>query len=126
MNRAAALLAAAVAAAIPAAASPAPPRTRVQITLESHRYSPAPIYLAGGVPVRLIFVNRAGKDHDFTAPQFFQTSRLLAGRVVRGEVAVPPGKTRIVDLVPTRGTYKVHCGEFGHRLLGMSTMIIVN
>ena len=125
MNRAA-LLFAAVAAMIPGVAPSAPPRTRVMISLESHRFSPAPIYLAGGVPTRLIFVNRAGKDHDFTARQFFQTSRILAGRVVRGEVTVPPGRTRIVDLVPTRGTYTVHCADFGHRLLGMSTMIIVN
>ena len=125
MKRHAALIAAAL-AMMPAAAATKAPRTRVAITLESHRYSPAPIYLAGGVPTRLIFINRAGKDHDFTSRPFFSSSRILAGRVVNGEVSVPPGKTRIVDLVPTRGTYKVHCSEFGHRLLGMSTMIIVN
>lgn len=125
MNRAAILITAAL-ALLPSMAVSKPPRASATIILESHRYTPAPIYLAGGVPTRLIFVNRAGKMHDFTAREFFRTSRILAGRVDRGEVSVPPGRTAVVDLVPTRGTYKVHCSEFGHRLLGMSTMVIVN
>ena len=125
MNRAAILLTAAL-ALLPGMAVSKPPSARATIILESHRYAPAPIYLAGGVRTRLIFINRAGKTHDFTAREFFGTSRILAGRVVRGEVSVPPGRSRVVDLIPTRGTYKVHCSEFGHRLLGMSTMVIVN
>ncbi|MCY7271440.1 MAG: cupredoxin domain-containing protein [Sphingomonas bacterium] len=106
----------------PAAAAP---RTSVTITLTSHRYTPSPIYLAGGVPVRLILQNRGGKDHDFSAAKFFRSSRLVAGRAPSGEVRLGPGQSAIIDLIPVRGSYKVHCGEFGHKLLGMSTMIIV-
>ena len=125
MNRAALMLAAAFLSTAPGAAQRAPV-ARATITLESHRFSPAPIYLAGGVSVRMIFVNRAGKSHDFTAKEFFRSSQILRGRVSGGEVDVAPGRSVVVDLIPTRGTYKVHCSKFGHRMLGMSTMIIVN
>jgi len=108
--------------AMPAEAAP---RARATITLTSHRFTPAPIYLAGGVPVRLILTNRAGKTHDFTAPKFFQAARLLRGRAPGGEIRLAAGRTAVIDLVPARGTYQVHCGEFGHKLLGMRTMIIV-
>ena len=103
----------------------AAPNTRATVTLTSHRYTPSPIYLAGGVPVRLVLINRAGKTHDFTAPAFFRASRLLRGHAPGGEVRLGAGRSAVIDLVPVRGTYKVHCGEFGHKMLGMSTMIIV-
>jgi uncharacterized cupredoxin-like copper-binding protein len=112
----------ALGAAPTAAATPVATAT---ITLTSYRYTPSPIYLAGGVPVRLILVNRAGKRHDFTAKQFFRASRILAGRVSGGEVSLGAGESQVIDLVPARGNYKVHCGEFGHKMFGMSTMIIV-
>jgi uncharacterized cupredoxin-like copper-binding protein len=115
---------AALLAMLPGAAQTAP-SARATIYLASHRYSPAPIYLAGGVPVRIMLSNRAGQDHEFVAPEFFRKARLLKGRVVQGEVRVRSGKTLFLDLVPARGTYKVHCGRFGHKMLGMSTMIVV-
>ena len=118
-------LAAFASLALLAAPANAAPKARATITLTSHRYTPSPIYLAGGVPVRLILVNRAGKTHDFTAPTFFRAARLLRGRAPGGEVRLGAGRSTVIDLVPVRGTYKVHCGEFGHRMLGMSTMIIV-
>lgn len=124
MQRAALSLAAAL-SVLPGIAQAAPV-ARATITLESHRFAPAPIYLAGGVPVRMVFINRAGKSHDFTAREFFRSSRILTGRVRNGEVDVAPGRTTVVDLIPARGTYKVHCSKFGHRMLGMSTMIIVS
>ena len=108
--------------AAPAAATP---RTSVTVTLTSHRFTPSPIYLASGVPVRLILLNRAGRSHDFTARQFFSNARILRGRAPGGEVRLAAGRSAVIDLVPKRGTYKVHCGEFGHRMLGMSTMIVV-
>jgi len=101
------------------------PAARANIYLTSYRYSPAPIYLAGGVPVRIMLANRAGQDHEFVAPEFFRKARLLKGRVVQGEVLVRSGKTLFLDVVPARGTYKVHCSRFGHKMLGMSTMIVV-
>ena len=107
------------------ASAVAAPDTRATVTLTSHRFTPSPIYLAGGVPVRLILVNRAGKTHDFTAEKFFRASRILAGRAPGGEVRLGPGRSAVIDLIPVRGTYKVHCSQFGHKMLGMSTIIIV-
>lgn len=118
------LAAAALLTALPAAAQAAP-KAHATVTLTSYRFTPSPIYLAGGVPVRLILVNRAGKSHDFTAEQFFRNARILRGRAPGGEVRLSAGRSAVIDLVPRRGTYKVHCGEFGHRMLGMSTMIVV-
>lgn len=108
-----------------AAPGAAAPKTIATVTLTSHRYTPSPIYLAGGVPVRLILTNRAGRSHEFNAPTFFRSARLLRGRVRQGEIHLAAGRSTVVDLIPARGTYKVHCGQFGHRMLGMSTMIIV-
>lgn len=118
----AAVLAALTLLCAPATAAP---KTSATVTLTSHRFTPSPIYLASGVPVRLIFYNRAGKTHDFTARNFFRASRMIAGRAPGGEVRLGAGRSAVIDLVPTRGTYKVHCGQFGHKMLGMSTIIIV-
>ena len=118
------MLAAALLVSSPVAAQAAP-KTRATVTLTSHRFTPSPIYLASGVPVRLILLNRAGKSHDFTAQQFFQNARILRGRAPGGEVRLGAGRSAVIDLVPRRGTYKVHCGQFAHRLLGESTMIVV-
>ena len=115
---------AALAALAPVAAQSAP-QAKATIILTSYRYSPTPIYLAGGVPVRIMITNRAGQAHEFVAPEFFRKARLLKGRVVQGKVRVASGGTQFIDLVPARGTYKVNCGRFGHKMLGMSTMIIV-
>ena len=108
-----------------APSSAAAPVASATITLSSYRYNPGPIYLPGGVPVRLILVNRAGKTHDFTAERFFRSAQILRGQVRGGEVSLRAGQSQVIDLIPARGTYKVHCREFGHRMLGMSTMIIV-
>ena len=118
------LAAAALLMTLPVAAGAAP-KTRATVTLSSHRFTPSPVYLASGVPVRLILVNRAGKSHDFTAEAFFRSSKILRGRAPGGEVRLGAGRSAVIDLIPKRGTYKVHCGEFGHRMLGMSTMIVV-
>ena len=119
------LLAPALALASIAPSSAAAPVASATVTLSSYRYNPGPIYLPGGVPVRLILVNRAGKTHDFTAERFFRSAQILRGQVRGGEVSLGAGQSRVIDLIPARGTYKVHCREFGHRMLGMSTMIIV-
>lgn len=107
------------------ATADAAPKTSATVTLTSHRFTPSPIYLAGGVPVRLVLINRAGKQHEFASQAFFRNARILRGRAPGGEVRLGPGRSAVIDLIPKRGTYKVHCGEFGHRMLGMSTMIVV-
>jgi uncharacterized cupredoxin-like copper-binding protein len=119
-------LPAALALTLPASVAAAPAKPSVAITLASHYYYPNPIYLAGGVPVRLVFQNRAGKTHDFSAPLFFGSARILAGRVPNGKVVVGGGRTKVVTLVPARGTYKVHCSHPFHTMLGMSGRIIVS
>jgi uncharacterized cupredoxin-like copper-binding protein len=122
--RIALIAALAVAAAAPAGSKPAMPT--VNITLASHYYHPNPIYLAGGVPVRLIFTNRSGKSHDFKAPAFFRSARIMRGSAPGGEIELKKGRGTVMVLVPARGTYKVHCTEPFHTMLGMTGRIIVN
>ena len=112
--------AAAVAVAAPAAAQP------VQtIDLVSYAYRPKPIVLRAGQPVTLLFVNRAGKGHDFTARKFFGSARILSGRVENGEVDLGAGQSARVTLIPAAGRYAVHCGRPFHKMLGMRSTIIV-
>ncbi len=116
------LLAAAAAslAAGPAAAQPAQ-----TVTLYSHGYAPAVLHLAAGRPVTLLFVNRAGKSHDFTARRFFRSARILSGPVVDGEVDLRGGQVARVTLIPAAGRYAVHCGRPFHKALGMRGTIVV-
>jgi uncharacterized cupredoxin-like copper-binding protein len=107
-------------------AQPRPAMPTVNITLASHYYQPNPIYLAGGVPVRLVFNNRSGKTHDFKAPAFFGSARILRGSAPGGEVDLKKGRGTIIILVPARGTYKVHCTQPFHTMLGMTGRIIVS
>ena len=95
------------------------------IQLYSHGYNPDPIVLDGGKQVTLTFVNRAGKSHDFTAPKFFSSSKIVAGNVGSGEVELRGGQSASVTLIPVAGRYKVHCGKPFHKVLGMSGDIIV-
>ena len=113
--------------ALPASQSVAQPaRPVVSITLGSHYYQPNPLYLAGGVPTRLIFVNRTGKTHDFKAPEFFRSARILRGAAPNGVVVLRGGRSTVIDLVPVRGRYRVHCTQPFHTMLGMTGRIYVN
>jgi plastocyanin len=97
-----------------------------QILLYSYGYTPSPIVLAAGKPVTLTFVNRAGKSHDFTAPKFFASSRILAGHVERGEeIELNGGQSASVTLIPAAGEFRVRCSKPFHTMLGMSGKIIV-
>ena len=100
-----------------------PPIQTVQ--LYSYGYSPDPIVLTAGKPVTLKFVNRAGKGHDFTAPRFFDSSKIVAGNVAEGEVDLRGGQSTSITLVPTAGRYKVHCGKPFHKVMGMRGDIVV-
>ena len=113
--------------AVPASvAGSQPAKPTVGIALASYSFAPNPIYLAGGVPVRLVFTNRSGQTHEFDAPLFFRSARILSGSAPAGEVELKGGQTKVVELVPTRGTYKVHCGRPFHTILGMTARIIVS
>ena len=107
-----------------AAATQSPPPVRT-VHLFSYGYDPDPIVLAAGRPVTLTFVNRAGKGHDFTAPKFFGSSRIVAGNVAEGEIDLRAGQRMSVTLVPAAGRYKVHCGKPFHKILGMRGDIVV-
>ena len=95
------------------------------INMYSYGYAPNPIVLAAGRPVTLTFVNRAGKGHDFTAEKFFRSSRIMAGRVLEGEVDLAAGQSRSVTLVPAAGRYKARCRRPFHKMLGMGADIVV-
>ena len=97
----------------------------VTISFTSHDYHPNPIYLAGGVPTRIIFQNRSGKTHDFKAPMFFRNARMLGGAAPGGVIRLARGGAAVIDLVPRRGHYKVHCTQPFHTMLGMTGRIIV-
>ena len=112
--------------ALPASAVAQRNRPTVTITLGSHFYRPNPIYLAGGVPTRIIFQNQSGKTHDFKAPEFFRTARIYRGVAPNGVVALQKGRGTIIDLNPARGRYRVHCTQPFHTMLGMKGQIIVS
>ena len=95
------------------------------IQLYSYGYNPDPIILDAGKRVTLKFVNRAGKSHDFTAPRFFVSSKIVTGDVGNGEVELRGGESASITLIPVAGRYKVHCGKPFHQVLGMSGGIIV-
>ena len=116
------LAAFAVAVADPTAGAPPP---TITITLDNYAFDPAPITLAAGQPVRLAFVNRSGRGHDFTAPAFFASAQILAGAAPRGRIDVAAGSRATIDLIPAKGQYKVHCAKFTHGMRGMKTKIVV-
>jgi len=107
----------------PAFAQPASAQVRVDV--DSFSFAPKPIHLRAGEAVTLTFVNRSGKSHDFTAPEFFAASRITAGAAPGGEIDLPPNSTVSVTLIPALGTYKAHCGHFMHAMFGMKDEIIV-
>ena len=116
------VLACTLAALAPASAQ-APARTTIH--LDSYHFMPNTLRLAAGKAVRLEFVNRSGKSHDFTAPQFFAASRILAGNPAGGEVELRSHEAARVDLIPAAGRYRVHCSHFLHAQLGMRATILV-
>ena len=97
----------------------------VTIMLQSYAFEPHPITLSANRPTRLLFVNRSNRGHDFTAPAFFAAAQILSGAAPGGKVNLAAGESAEIDLVPTRGRYKVHCGRFSHKWRGMKTEILV-
>lgn len=119
--RIAALAGFSLALAAPIGAQPA----TYTVAVASFSFSPHPIQLAAGRPVTLTFVSRSGGGHDFTAKEFFASSRILAGSAPGGEIELRGGETRSITLVPAAGVYKAHCSHFLHATMGMTDQIIV-
>ena len=105
-----------------ASQTPVPVQT---IDLLSFAYRPAPIVLRAGQPVTLTFVNRGKGSHDFTAPAFFGSARILSGQAPRGAVVLRGRQSASVTLIPAAGRYQVHCGRPFHKMMGMQTTVLV-
>lgn len=123
MNRLLVAASAALIVPVSLSAQPAPPT--VTVTLTSYHYAPSPIVLQAGQPVRMVFQNRSVKAHDFKAPQFFASSRILSGQAPGGDIDLHADESAAITLVPARGTYPVHCSKFMHSALGMKSEIVV-
>jgi plastocyanin len=96
------------------------------IVVWSYGFSPVPLHLAAGRPVTLVFENRSGSSHDFSAQRFFASSTIIGGSAAGGEIDLPPHATRSVTLVPRAGSYGAHCSHFFHKQLGMRDQILVD
>ena len=117
---------AAVAAMPLSLAAPVPAQPAGQtVVVWSYNFSPKPLSLSAGRPVTLTFVNRSGSGHDFTAPRFFASARILAGSAPDGEIELLPHESKTVRLIPAAGVYQAHCTHFLHKQLGMTDQIIV-
>ena len=108
----------------PVAAQPIP--QPVTVSVWNFGFAPNPIHLAAGRPVTLVFVNRSGSSHDFTAPSFFAASSISAGAAPGGEIELRGHETRSITLTPRAGTYPAHCSHFMHAMFGMKDVIVVN
>jgi uncharacterized cupredoxin-like copper-binding protein len=115
--------------ASPAAAAPDWRQSRdVEVRLSNYDIEPGTMRLKAGEPVRLRLVNISQSDHSFSAGQLFEAAQLRSRdrRLVSGgSVNVPAGDVREVVLVPAAGRYRARCGNLLHRILGMSSEIIV-
>ncbi len=110
-------------ASAPAFASPPP---EIRIDLASFSIAPRPIHLAAGQPVRLVITNTSGGGHDFTARNLFAAARDVSGPVARGSIEIAGHQSAVITLTPARGRYKVHCSHFGHSVMGMKSVVIVD
>jgi len=116
--------------AAPAAAQQPEWRTarEYEVLMRPFAFEPQPIRLQAGRPVKLRFLNQGQATFSFAAPDFFRSARVRpvdAEAVADGHIRLAPGETRTIALVPAPGRYRARSGNWAHRLLGMSTRIIV-
>ena len=99
-----------------------------EVLMRPFAFEPQPIRLQAGRPVKLRFLNQGQASFSFAAPDFFRAARVRsadADAVADGHIRLAPGETRTIALVPAPGRYRARSGNWVHRLLGMSTRIIV-
>lgn len=113
-------------------AAPAAPEWRqareVDLLVKSFDIAPSDVRLKAGQPVRLRFVNQSGQTHRVAAPALFASAKMRSRdrKVLNGDrVAVGPGETRELVLVPPRGRYRLRSPNLLYRVLGMSAEIVV-
>lgn len=115
--------------ASPAAAAPDWRQSRdYEVRLSNNDIEPRRIQLRAGEPVRLRFVNLDPTGHSLSAGDFFSRAQIRNRDkrwVSGGRIAVPAGDVREVVLVPAPGRYRARSGNLLHRILGMSSEIVV-
>lgn len=115
--------------AVPAASAPDWRQARdYEVRLSSFDIEPGTMRLRAGEPVRLRLVNVSQGDHSFSADAFFAAAQMRnrdKRLAVGGSIDVPAGDVREVIVVPAAGRYRARCGNLLHRILGMSSEIIV-
>jgi len=102
----------------------------VEIGLSSYAFTPSTLNLRVGQPYHLVFASSVTKDHNFAAPELFQSGIIAdadKAKISRnGEVEVDDGGTVTVDFVPGKaGTYPFDCTHFMHATLGMKGTAVV-
>lgn len=117
----------------PAVAQTAPDWSKaetVTIGLSSYAFTPSTLNLRVGQPYHLVFASSVTKDHNFAAPELFQSGIIADADKAKvskdGEVEVDDGGTVTINFVPEKaGTYPFDCTHFMHATLGMKGTAVV-
>lgn len=105
-------------------------QTAITVSMTNYAFTPSTLTLKAGETYRIHFSNDAGKGHDFTAREFFQSSTIVTAdksKLEDGEeVELDGGQSADITLTPNHpGTYPVRCAHFMHSMLGMTGKIVV-
>ena len=98
------------------------------VLLTSYAISPRVIHLRAGEPVRLHFVNNSNVALTFDTPAFFRSAELRerdADAIRRGTLTLGPLSDRTNTKKPQTKHKATQNHNFIHRLLGMSSRIVV-
>lgn len=129
--RSLALAAALTLFALPASAQPDWSKAEtVTIGLSNYAFTPSTLNLHVGQPYHLVFASSVTKDHNFAAPELFQSGIVADADKSKiskdGEVEVDDGGTVTVDFMPEKaGTYPFECTHFMHSTFGMTGQAVV-
>lgn len=107
------------------AQSPAP---IAKVSLSSFAITPRVLHLKAGEAVLLQVSNDSSIAHDFSAPAFFEASRMpqgAAATVESGRISLGPHQALSIQLAPSAGQYPTKCTHPFHKMLGMSGLISV-
>jgi FtsP/CotA-like multicopper oxidase with cupredoxin domain len=115
--------------ASPAAAAPDWRQAReYDVLLSSFDIQPQTMTFKAGQPLRLRLINNSPETHSFSAKGFFAAGEVRTRErkaVGDGTVQVGPGDTREILIVPAAGRYSARCSNLFHRVMGMSSKIVV-
>jgi uncharacterized cupredoxin-like copper-binding protein len=100
---------------------------RMTVVMVDDRFIPDRIEFRAGVTYRLRLENHGKDMHEFTAPEFFNASRIANRRLLANggkEMMVQPHETKQIELTPMKaGEYKLICAD--HDWDGMVGTIVV-